>query len=91
MKSNVNVDLGLRAALVLGLAVACSPAPVSGQDPFSSGDREFVDRVAAVVGDSVVTASQVTERMFQLGPDNIPTDSAAVEELRSQLLEALIN
>lgn len=87
----VTRGLGARIAPILCLAVACLPSPAAAQAPFSFGDPEFVDRIAAVVGDSIVTFSQVTERLFQLGPQNLPTDSAALEELRGQVLQTLIN
>jgi peptidyl-prolyl cis-trans isomerase SurA len=51
---------------------------------------EDVDRVIAIVGDSAITMSQVTERMFQLG-QQLPTDSAELAGLQRQILEALVN
>ncbi len=79
------------APLLLAVLAASLPTTAAGQNPFANADPEFVDRVIAVVGDSIVTVSQVTERMFQLGPENLPTDSAAIEELREEVLDALIN
>ena len=68
-----------------------APPPVAGQLPGMPGaDPEFVDRIVAVVGDSAIVMSQVTERMFQLG-QQMPTDSAALAELQRQVLEALVN
>jgi peptidyl-prolyl cis-trans isomerase SurA len=76
---------------LIAAALLTAPPPAAGQLPGMPGaDPEFVDRVVAVVGDSAVVMSQVTERMFQLGQE-LPTDSASLDELQRQVLEALVN
>jgi peptidyl-prolyl cis-trans isomerase SurA len=82
----LNASTWLIAATLL-----TAPRPAAAQLPGMPGaDPEFVDRVVAVVGDSAIVMSQVSERMFQLG-QQMPTDSAALAELQSQVLEALVN
>lgn len=82
----------LKASVWLVVASALfAPAPAAGQlQGMPGSDPEFVDRVVAVVGDSAIVMSQVSERMFQLG-QQLPTDSAALSELQRQVLDALVN
>lgn len=56
-------------------------------------EPELVDRVVAVVGDSVVLLSQVEEetQRLQLRGISVPTDPDALSALRSELLDAMIN
>jgi peptidyl-prolyl cis-trans isomerase SurA len=85
-KSALNVSM-----IIVALAFA-APLAILAQlpDGLGRGGSEDIDRVIAVVGDSAITLSQVTERMFQMG-DQLPTDSVALAELQTQLLEALVN
>lgn len=64
-----------------GLEARQTPAP------------ELVDRVVAVVGDSVVLLSQVEEetQRLQLRGISVPSDPEALSALRSELLDAMIN
>jgi peptidyl-prolyl cis-trans isomerase SurA len=71
--------------LVGGVTVARAQEPAQGPD--------LVDRVVAVVGDSVILASELDEQIERrraLG-EPLPTDPGQLEELRRQELEALIN
>ncbi len=74
------------AASVLGLATGFLPQALGGQD------RTLVDRVAAVVGDSVISLSQIEERIFQLEAQGaeIPQDPEARALLRQDLLDQMV-
>ena len=52
-----------------------------------------VDRIVAVVGDRPILASEVEERLLvaQQGGQTMPTDSAARQALRRQLLTQMVN
>lgn len=52
----------------------------------------LVDRIAAVVGDSVITLTQVQERIFQLSSQGVevPTDPAALARLQRDVLDQMI-
>ena len=80
-------------SLLSFVAVSVAVAPAAAQLPFGAGegDRELVDRVVAVVGDSAIVMSQVTERMYTLGSETLPTDSAALAEIQRQVLDALVS
>ncbi|MEJ2678496.1 MAG: peptidylprolyl isomerase [Gemmatimonadota bacterium] len=76
------------APVILGFALA---SPLAAQ---ASGPPEtLVDRIVAVVGDSVVLASNVEEQLLRLeaSGQKLPTDSAAMNKLRRQTLEPIIN
>ena len=73
---------------VVMLAIAL---PGSAQDAASG--PQLVDRVVAVVGDSVILASELQEQLERrraMGQD-LPSDPAALEQLRRQQLETMIN
>ena len=55
-------------------------------------DRTLVDRIAAVVGDSVISLSQIEERIFQLQARGveIPPDAEARALLRRDILDQII-
>lgn len=55
-------------------------------------DRTLVDRIAAVVGDSVIALSQIEERIFQLQAQGVevPTEAEARSQLRRELLDQMI-
>jgi peptidyl-prolyl cis-trans isomerase SurA len=55
-------------------------------------DRSLVDRIAAEVGDSVITLSQVEERILQMGAEGmeIPTDPEARTRLQREILDQMI-
>lgn len=68
-------------------ALALLPAAAAGQEP------GLVDRIVAVVGDSVILASDVDEQVERLRAfgQPLPTDPNALEELKRRELQALIN
>ncbi len=77
-------------ALVMTLpALLAVPTAVRAQD----AGPELVDRIVAVVGDSVILASDVDEQIERRRAfgEPVPTDSAALEALKRQELETLIN
>lgn len=76
-------------ALLIALPLAAVPATVSAQEP----QGQLVDRIVAVVGDSVVLASEVEEQIERrrASGEPVPTDAAALEQLRRQELESLVN
>lgn len=57
------------------------------------GERDLVDRIVAVVGDSAILASDIAEQIERRRAFGapVPTDPAALEQLRRQELESLIN
>ena len=76
--------------LIAGLALAVAlPAAAPAQE----AGTELVDRIVAVVGDSAILASDIQvliERRRAFGQP-VPTDPEALDELRRQELETLIN
>ncbi len=56
-----------------------------------------VERIAAIAGDEIVLLTEVEERIAQYAQElasrgqSLPNDSAAIEELRRQLLDRMIN
>lgn len=82
----------LRCALLLGLVLL--PAEARGQETLAlDADRSLVDRVAAVVGDSIILLSEVQERLQQLRASGaqIPEDPVALEQVRREVLRTLVN
>jgi peptidyl-prolyl cis-trans isomerase SurA len=77
-------------ALVVPLMLLL-PARSAGQ--FTPQDVAPVDRVVAIVGDSVVLESQITERLLDLQTQQVPLpeDPAELEALRTELLDQLVN
>lgn len=78
----------LLAATVLALA---APAAAGAQEP--TAEPELVDRIVAVVGDSVVLQSDVDEqieRMRAFGQP-VPSDPAELEAVKRRELDALVN
>ena len=81
--------LKLLAALAV-LATGAAPLQAQAGRP----DPNLVDRIAAVVGDSVVLLSQLqeeVERMRLQNPTAIPQDEAGLQRLQTQILETIIN
>ncbi len=72
-------------ALALFLAVAPGP-------PAHAQEGTLVDRIAAVVGDSVITMTQIEERIFQLQYQGaeIPTEASARARLQREVLDQMI-
>lgn len=75
---------------VLALAIA---APVSAQIGAQAQGPELVDRIVAVVGDSVILASELEEQIERRRAfgESVPTDPEQLERLRRQELETLVN
>lgn len=80
-----------RSALVFTAALALVPSSVTGQ--VLTADSTLVDRVAAVVGDSVVLWSQVQELIaqMQLQGQPVPTDPDSLQVLEKSLLDDAVN
>lgn len=80
-----------RTTLALAAALAL-PAAASGQ-AFTQEGGDLVDRVVAVVGDSVVLLSQIQTdlQQMQLQGRQLPTDPAALQQLFEQSLEEWVN
>jgi peptidyl-prolyl cis-trans isomerase SurA len=61
----------------------------------TQGDSSYtvIDRIAAVVGDSVIPESRIAEEInvFRQQGGELPTDSAGMNALRRDILERLIN
>lgn len=91
--NRMSINRRASSSLLAFVAVAWAYAPATAQLPFApgEGDRELVDRVVAVVGDSAIVMSQVTERLYALGQETLPTDSAALAELQREVLDALVS
>lgn len=83
--------MALKRALLAAttLAAVLAPAAVAQQAP----EEALIDRVVAVVGDSVVLASQVEEQLLRLAASGqeLPQDPAMLAELRREMLDPLIN
>jgi len=86
------------AVLSLVLLLLVAPARGAGQEEgrqrlaLTSGE-ELVDRVVAVVGDSIVLQSQVQERVLQLQAQgvDIPNDPEQRRAFRREIVENLVN
>jgi peptidyl-prolyl cis-trans isomerase SurA len=76
----------LLGVVLLALGWGSLPQSLQGQD------RTLVDRIAAVVGDSVIPLSQVEERIFQLRAQGveIPADNESLTLLRRDILDQMI-
>ena len=75
--------------LLIATTLLTIPVPTAAQDP----EPELVDRIVAVVGDSVVLASDIDEQIERRRAfgEPVPTDPEARAALERQELEALIN
>lgn len=77
-------------AALAALAPVAAPASASAQQ---QPEPDLVDRIVAVVGDSVILASDLDEQLERrraMG-QQLPTDPAQLEALRRQELEAMVN
>lgn len=82
----------LRIAAFLFAALAPGAATLGAQEPAPAG--EVVDRVVAIVGDSVVLKTDLDEEVFRVlaaTGQQPPNDPAAMQRLYQQALEAKIN
>ncbi|MDT8340557.1 MAG: peptidylprolyl isomerase [Longimicrobiales bacterium] len=87
-----------RVALLLATLTTLAPAPAAAQQgaplTLPGEPPELVDRVAAVVGDSVVLLSQVVEEMRVVAQQpgvSIPTDPVELRSFMGDILETLVN
>ena len=80
----------MRLALLSFLVLGLGAAPLAAQQPPKS---EVLDRIVAVVGDSVVLQSDLDEEVFRIlaAMGQTPDDPAAVEAYYDEALEAKIN
>jgi peptidyl-prolyl cis-trans isomerase SurA len=81
----------LRTAVIA--LVLAAPVTARAQEPAQAQEPELVDRVVAVVGDSAILASDIAEQIERrraMGQP-IPTDPAALDALRRQELDMLVN
>lgn len=82
--------LGSTLATAAALLVAASPAGAQ----VAAADLDLVDRVVALVGDSVILLSQLEEEVQRLrlqNPNAVPRDAAGLQALRGQMLDNLVN
>ncbi|MBI4540689.1 MAG: peptidylprolyl isomerase [Gemmatimonadetes bacterium] len=82
-------------AFVALLLVTHSARSLAAQEPAPAGNRqpELVDRVAAVVGDSVILLTQVEEQVQQLRAlgQRIPEGPAEQQRLHREIVQNLVN
>lgn len=83
-----------RVALAVGAAVATIVAvavPLAAQA--QSNDPTLVDKIVAVVGDSVILRSQVEEarQQIQLSGGNVPSGGPALEQFDKDVLDQLVD
>ncbi len=76
----------------LALAVVLGATP-AGTPRLAAQQGELVDRIVAVVGDSVITLTQLQERLFQMRAQGveIPTEASALAQLQRELLDQVIS
>ncbi len=95
MMEMTRIRLPAWALLLSGLTLLVARAPASAQEPASqppAGDN--VDRIVAVVGDSVITALNLDEDMVRLQAQNqLPANPSPdqVDAIRKQLLDSRVN
>lgn len=79
--------------LALSTALLAAAVPASAQDAPEGSGPELVDRIVAVVGDSVVLESDVLAEVERLRASGAPVPAAgsALEEFRRGQLTALVN
>ena len=75
-------------ACVLAAALAVVPARAAAQQPV-----QIIDRIAAVVGERIILLSEIDEEINQRRSQGlqVPEDSSAVDSLRRQVLNELID
>lgn len=82
----------IAVAAQLGFLLAAA-GPTHAQQVDGDGDAEVVDRIAAVVGDTVVLQSEIQQLVFRLQAQNvqIPTDPLQRQQFLDRLLQQKIN
>ncbi len=91
MQKRFHLPIVVTAILILG-----TPSLGVGQEPglaLAEGEPEMVDRVLAVVGDSIVLWSQVEEHLAQMQATgaNLPSDPTELDQLRRSVLDDLVD
>ncbi len=85
----------IRRGLAVTAFVIALTSPVRAQVPTAGTDGDVVDRVVAVVGDSVVLMTQVLEQVEQMrlqSPDAVPSEPGpALDQFQRQVLDDLVN
>lgn len=84
----------MRIIAGLALFMIALGSPLRAQDAVpTSGGEELVDRVIAVVGDTVLLLSDVQAELLNLeaSGQTLPTDPAAREQIAQEILESRIN
>jgi peptidyl-prolyl cis-trans isomerase SurA len=83
-------ELMRKSFIVLGLLLAAAPAAAQITAPTANGE-EVVDRVIAVVGDTVLLYSEVrAELMDMMAAGQIPRDPATLDQYFPQLVETKV-
>jgi peptidyl-prolyl cis-trans isomerase SurA len=85
------IPFQVRSILVAVALLAAAVGPSRQQ--LGAQDRSLVDRIAAEVGDSVITLSQVEERILQMGSEGvlqIPTNPEDRTRLQREVLDQMI-
>ncbi len=82
----------MRTAILVAILTLLT-APLAAQEPDLEAGPELVDRIVAVVGDSVILASDLDEQIERLRATGqpVPMDTEALEQLKRQQLEEMIN
>ncbi len=84
----------MKLHLLAPLAVLLMAAPLRAQQPAAP---QLVDRILAVVGDSIIFEGEVKEQVDQVleimraRGDSVPTDSAGLAKIRRDILSELID
>lgn len=84
----------MRIIGVVSLAICALAAPLAAQDtPAAAGGAELVDRVVAVVGDTVILLSDVQAELQNLeaSGEALPSDPAARDRVAQEILENRVN
>jgi len=86
-RSSAPLAIGFTALVYLMASpvLTCGPS-------VAAQEGSLVDRIAAVVGDSVITLTQIQERVFQLASQGveIPEDPSARARLQREILDQII-
>lgn len=79
----------IRTALLTAAILAIATLPVRAQEP----EPELVDRIVAVVGDSVILASELDEQIERLRATGqpVPMDPQGLDEMKREQLEVMVN
>ena len=92
MSAGVAATMSRRLLVLAFSLLAAVPPPAGAQ--VTSQESDVVDRIVAVVGDSVVLLTQVqeeVERMRLQSPGSVPGDAAGLEALYRQVLDTWVN